>query len=142
MKRTPLKRTSGLSGDGELKRTRLKPISDKRREAKPTADVVARQEAWFLATLADRVCACGCGQVGAMDGHHVVLKSHVRKRGGDVWDLRNRLSVFHDHHMAHHHGSDAQKIPLSALRQENVEFARELLGDRADDYLARHYRSS
>lgn len=143
MKRSRLDRKSGLkTGSGALKRSAIKPISQKRRARPADLAAVAAREAWFLATLADRVCACGCGQVGSMDGHHVVLKSHVRKLGGDVWDLRNRLSVFHDHHMAHHHGGEQQRLRLAVLRPENLVFARELLGERAEEYLAKHYRRS
>lgn len=66
-------------------------------------------------------------------------EQHVRAAGGDVFDLRNRLSVLHACHMGHHTGSAWQKIAQSQLRPENVEFARELLGDGAQDYLDRHY---
>lgn len=140
MKRVPLKRGSGLSRGSVLKRTLLKPVSDKRRATAPDPVVEAARRAWHLATLADRVCACGCGREGMVEGHHVVYRQQVRKYGGDEWDLRNRLSIAPRCHARHHMG--AKKIPLSALRKANVEFARDLLAERADEYLARHYRSS
>lgn len=135
MKHTALKR-----GTSALKRSRINPRSAKRAAAvaEPDPAELAGREAWHHATVRDRRCAC-CGKRGHVHGHHVILARHVRQRGGDVWDLRNRLSLGDDCHLNHHHGGARQKIPQSALRPENVEFARELLGVDAQDYLDKHY---
>lgn len=149
MKRSALVRKSGLNqgtkglkrGDSALKRTRIAPVSAKRAAAGPSPADIAGREAWAAATAADPRCAC-CGRGGRMHGHHVVLARHVRKHGGDVWDLRNRLSVAPACHLAHHESSGRHRIALSVLRPENVQFAVGLLGEEAArEYLDRHYAS-
>lgn len=136
MKRTEIKRGKGLArGESTLKQTRLASRSEKKQATIADPALDAAREAWHRATLADGVCAC-CGLRGQMHGHHAVSRQHVRKRGGDEWDLRNRLSLRPACHMAHHAG---RKIDQSKLRPENVAFARELLGEAAQEYLDRHY---
>lgn len=125
MKRTELTRKS------PLKRGRMR-----RKPPEPRADPSAGELAWKTPGAA----RCEhCGKKGRTTGHHVVLARHVRARGGDVWDLRNRLNVLHACHMAHHQGGDWQKIDQTMLRPEHLEFARELLGDDAQAYLDKHY---
>lgn len=77
-----------------------------------------------------------------MSGHHVILKRHVAAKGGDVWDLRNRLSLDPACHLAHHESSGRHRVSRAALRPDNIAFARELLGEAADEYLDRHYPST
>lgn len=140
MKRSPMKRGEAMKRSGTvLKRSRIAPKSAKRKAEVPSPEELAGREAWHRATVADSRCAC-CGKRSAdPHGHHVVLARHVRAKGGNVWDLRNRLTLAHDCHLNHHHGGDRQRIPQSALRPENVEFVRELLGEDAQAYLDRHY---
>lgn len=133
MKRTEMKRGKGM------KRSRIAPQSEKKKAQEPSPQEVAAREAWNLATLKSPRCAC-CGKRSVYPhGHHVVLARHVRQRGGDVWDLRNHLTLAQDCHLNHHHGGDRQRVPQTALRAENVAFAHELLGEDAEDYLNRHY---
>ena len=120
----------------EMKRTRMKRRAPAKVELS-AAEELAR-DAWHAATARDRTCA-HCGQRGQLFGHHVVLARHVRAAGGDVWDLRNRLGVLHACHMAHHSGGLDQRFDQTMLRQENIDFAYELLGDRAQEYLDKHY---
>lgn len=70
--------------------------------------------------------------------HHVVYEQKVRRVGGDPYDGRNALLVCISCHMSHHRRG-RRVIPLVALRDENYEFAVELLGAAAFDYLRRRY---
>jgi hypothetical protein len=71
--------------------------------------------------------------------HHVVYRQEVRREGGDVWDGRNALALCEGCHSSHHRRGD-RVVPLTALRDENYDFARELLGGgRAYEYLRRRY---
>lgn len=142
MKRSPLKRTGGLkAGASVLKRTRIRARSAKvaAAVAAPSALEVAGRTAWHYATLADPLCA-SCGRAWAIHGHHVVRAQDVRKFGGDVWDLRNRMSVCTECHLNHHHGSYRQRLTSTILTFDNLLFMRELLGDQASEYIAKHYR--
>lgn len=125
-----------------MKRTELKrkaPMKRSRMKRKPPPLPAERSPA-EIAWKEPGAARCEhCGRPGRTTGHHVVREQDVRRLGGDVWDLRNRLNVLHDCHMAHHQGATWQKIPQTVLRAENVLFARELLGERAQEYLDRHY---
>lgn len=69
--------------------------------------------------------------------HHVVYEQHVKREGGDRWDPRNALRLCVSCHSSHHRRG--RVVPLVALRDENYEFAAELLGSAAYDYLRRRY---
>lgn len=70
--------------------------------------------------------------------HHVVYEQHVDRYGGDISDGRNALRVCMTCHGRHHKRIDT--LPVSALTDENVEFAVELLGAaHASVYLGRYY---
>lgn len=80
--------------------------------------------------------------------HHVVQLKHIKEYSEDaqiLYDPRNALRLCNDLsgsncHGNHHNGGD-KRVPLSALRDENYEFAVELLGTgRAYEYLRRLYR--
>lgn len=71
-----------------------------------------------------------------VDGHHVIPKSVLIRRGfrAFVTDKRNRLALCRTHHANHH--SRSQPIPRELLPVEAFRFADELgLGW----YLDRHY---
>lgn len=96
------------------------------------------------ATFCDTQIRCrvpGCSSRG-WDPHHVVLKQHVSREHGDVWDPLNALSVCRSHH-DRHHGAERWRIPTGCLRNENILFAVNLLGaDRALFYLRHRYDDS
>lgn len=70
--------------------------------------------------------------------HHVVYRQHVRGEQGDVWAQENALALCASCHHSHH--ARGRVLPVSALRDENVRWAVELLGgDRAVEYLRRYY---
>lgn len=79
-----------------------------------------------------------CGKPGRMFLHHVIYEQHVRAKGGNAFDPRDSLTLCFQCHMAHHHGAD-NRIPVSKLRPENLEFACDLLGVTARDYFVRYY---
>lgn len=54
-----------------------------------------------------------------------------------MWDPRNGLTLCGGCHSAHH--KRGRIVPIRALRPENLEYARELLGEAAEDYLRRYY---
>ena len=86
----------------------------------------------------------GCAHPGCLKRshveheHHVVYEQHVRANGGDRWDPRNALRLCVSCHSSHHHRG--RVLPLVALRDANLQFAFELLGAGAYDYLRRYYR--
>lgn len=80
---------------------------------------------------------CTSGRRERLAEHHVVYQQEVRRRQGDVSDGRNALRLCNSCHPAHHHRS--RPVPLTALRDENYEFAFELMGGAAFDYLRRRY---
>src|SRR5262245_58235791 len=80
------------------------------------------------------------------DAHHVVSQHTLRRAGREdlLWDTRNALPLcpmrgWFGKRCHERHTSTSQKVPLSALRPSHWEFAREALGDFAEDYLRRHY---
>jgi hypothetical protein len=60
------------------------------------------------------------------------------KYGGDIADPRNSLTLCITHHYRHH-ANPGWDIPLDVIPDEAFEFARELLGDYAEDYFKRYY---
>lgn len=83
-----------------------------------------------------------CGRSGTVLRHHLVYEQHVRRLGGDPWDLRNSLDVgaLCACHLNHH--SAVQRIPFARVPAAGREFADELLGPaRAADYWQRYYRT-
>lgn len=92
-----------------------------------------------IAGFEDTVRRCrvtGCNDT-AGPAHHVVYQQHLDDYGGDPGDSRNALSLCPVHHERHHKA--ARRVKLAELRPENLEFARELLGPYADDYIATYY---
>lgn len=69
--------------------------------------------------------------------HHVVYEQHVKDKGGSPKDPRNALALCLDCHFAHHKA--LPRIPTECLRDENIEFAFELLGLAAPYYFERYY---
>lgn len=88
---------------------------------------------------ADRPTRCEvCGGRGRKRAHHVVYAQTVRREGGDLYAIANRLWVCDPCHERHHGRS--RVIALSKLPDSAFEFAAELLGPgRAYNDLRRHY---
>lgn len=86
------------------------------------------------AARAQRVCAV-TGRRGAFHAHHVVREEDVQTL--DPHDDRNALRILPSVHWDHHWGNE--KIPLTALLDENLAFAYQELGPGAYDYLRRRY---
>ena len=84
-------------------------------------------------------CA-GCLKIswgGSHRAHHVIYRQHLPV--DKEWDPRNAMACCDPCHERHH--SAAKRLPLAALTEENLEFAREVLGEAADYYLARRYQT-
>lgn len=77
------------------------------------------------------------GAATKLDEHHVVYRQHIRSHGGDEWNPRDALLLCAACHQSHH--KRGRVLPLVALRDENYEYAFELLGPAAYDYLRRYY---
>lgn len=87
--------------------------------------------------------------------HHVVYEQELRRRwkSGQVdmarWptkkrlleDCRNLIDMCQPHHFAHHDGATG-RILTTMLPDEALEFAFELLGPYAYDYIKRHYEGA
>ena len=85
-----------------------------------------------------RVCEA-CRLRTAVDPHHVILEQELVRRGLDPdADLRCGMALCRDCHDAHHAGGAGQ-IPIRRLRDETLDFAFEVLGPYAYDYLRRRY---
>lgn len=76
--------------------------------------------------------ACGCR---AAHTHHVIYRQHIERLKGDRWHPDDALALC----VACHGQAHAHRLPLSALRTENLAFAVDLLGAYAVDYLRRYY---
>lgn len=83
-----------------------------------------------------RCKAPGCTR-RAVHLHHVVYRQEVERRGGDIDDRRNLMALCQLCHFDHHARADV--IPLSALGDVHLDYAFELLGAFAYDYLQRRY---
>lgn len=93
---------------------------------------------FHLAAAAQRVCQrCGRPRDFA-GGHHVVLQQELKRIGRQdvLWDPRNALRLCIQCH-ANNHG--LHHIKLTDLTAANYEFAFEVLGARAADYLRAKY---
>jgi hypothetical protein len=101
-------------------------------------------ESFHNEARAQFVCA-GCDSAKRpWHAHHAVHEQHVKKLGGEVWDPRNALRLCTPRpdgcHWKHH---GLEKLPTKKLRDENIEFAVELMGaGQAADYFRRYYDDS
>lgn len=98
-------------------------------------------EARWYAAAAERCehpcCPAPGGGSRGLSLHHIVYRQHVRRASGDVWDPRNALTLCDCCHLAHHRRG--RLIPTSVLPDAALDFAFELLGPAAFDYLTRRY---
>lgn len=88
----------------------------------------------------------GCESLAVWQPHHVVYRQECRRRGAPEWDPRNVLRVcivpITGCHYRHHDGTQGTPITTAKLTDDNIEFAFEVLGVYAVDYLRRHYDDS
>jgi hypothetical protein len=126
LRKTPLGR-----GSSSLKRSWLRP------RRKPVGVIVA--DIWREDLGPCVACTPGRQLRGRIDGHHVIPKSVLIRRGfrAFVMDKRNRIALCRTHHSNHH--SRSQPIPRELLPEAAFRFADEL-GLRW--YLERHYPAS
>lgn len=112
------------------------------RHLKTRTDIeIANQQNFKEAARYQRVCAvCGTGK--SWDAHHVVAKSKLKRDGHFIWDTRNALRLCDEYAPKNCHGKHTggeKKVPLSALTDDNISYAFEVLGPHAVDYLRRGY---
>lgn len=84
-------------------------------------------------------CCAVTGRAEDWDAHHVIYAQHVKKLGFAhwLWHPDNALRITKVVHGRHHNRKEP--IPISKLTDENFDFARKVLGDRAAAYLRRYY---
>lgn len=73
------------------------------------------------------------------EAHHVVEARELKARGLNhlLWDERNALRLRPDVHRRH--TNRMEPVPLRCLTQDNIDFAFEVMGASAKDYLERLY---
>lgn len=71
--------------------------------------------------------------------HHVVYEQELDNRGLPKFDRRNLMALCVDCHLGHHNGPPENQIPVSLLSDGNLEYAFEMLGPYAYDYVLKHY---
>lgn len=107
--------------------------------------MISDPESFWQEARYQGVCA-ETGRAGAFHAHHVVARQRLRDLGLPEWDTRNALRLFPDAHTlgsGHHSGSPRrQKVRTRSLLDCNIEYAVEVLGAAAGDYLRRHYDNS
>jgi 5-methylcytosine-specific restriction endonuclease McrA len=136
VKRTGLKRKTELKrGNSRLKRSRIeRKVSLPPRSRAGQYDISRRY-------FKDTELHCrnpNCTKKGKHD-HHVVFAQEVRKREpSKEWDARNALKLCVEcHRLTHKPGPKFFRTVW--LRDSNIEFAFELMGDWAAVYLRRKY---
>lgn len=100
-----------------------------------------------------RACA-NCGATGAYHAHHVVDKQTLRKyipgcskKDPRLYDTRNALRLCDSLdgarcHMNMEWGNGRVRVPTAKLTNDNIAYAREILGPYAIDYLRAQYDDS
>jgi hypothetical protein len=77
---------------------------------------------------------------GAWHSHHIIYEQVVTREGGDKYDVRNALRLCHPKcHLDRQHGQQ-DPVPMSAIPDEAIEFAVELMGiGKTINYFERYY---
>jgi hypothetical protein len=92
---------------------------------------------FWLEARSQMVCAVCAGRK-PFDAHHVLTRSWCRRERVPVWCPDNALRLCDACHERHTRWQ--QLVPLSALRDANIEFVARWLGPgRAHVYLNRYY---
>lgn len=140
----PLKARKGLSSKPKAEPTprtaKLPPLPKVRAKTRIPVAGDPRRHSFRFVTLGKNRGRCVVPKCRreATDPHHVVYRRHIPDRFDDM-DARDGLPLCHQHHWMHHYGGFNGKLPASCLLPENLEFAREVLGERAESYIRRHY---
>lgn len=114
---------------------------------------VANPKSFRLEARSQLVCAA-CQKLGKpFHAHHCVDKAILKNRcglsGNALYDTRNALRLCQALgdpdcrcHFRHEHRVEGHVVKTSALTDDNLEYAFEVLGDYAADYLRREYDDS
>lgn len=85
------------------------------------------------------MCA-NCGKIGGdWEAHHVVEKQELKNQHAPLNDTRNALRLCIGPASCHGGQHTIKRVMLTALTDDNYEFAFEVLGTFAYDYLRRRY---
>jgi hypothetical protein len=97
---------------------------------------------WDEARYQRRCAACGA-EDRPFHAHHVVDRQELKRRGAPIFDPRNALRLCDDieRNRRCHLNFEYAGLPvaLTALTDDNIAFAFEVLGDFAPDYLRERY---
>lgn len=114
---------------------RRAPLKRSRPKSKVTPGGFKPHQFWQAALLQGS-CAV-TGSRGPWEAHHVVESQTVAREGGDRYDPRNALRLSYQAH--HGHTSAMRRVRLQELRDENIEYAFEVMGRAAYVHLTRMY---
>jgi hypothetical protein len=115
--------------------------SSLRRRPKPKPDQAeALAHRLFREAAAKQRCCQWCGKTKSdWHPHHVIYAQYLKHNHHPIYDTRNVLRLCINCHAKHHDGTP-EKLPLSKLRDENIEYAVYLIGGYlAYDYLTTRY---
>jgi len=115
-----------------------KGLKRKPKKRRTEAEALAHR-AFVEEARSQRVCAV-TGKGGAFDPHHVVEQQTLKREGVPLDDRRNALRLNPDIHA--NHTTKTTKVPMRCLLDCNFEYAFEVLGVRAVEYLERNYEGT
>lgn len=117
--------------------TRTAPLQRRPRRARTREEAAAHQR--FVAAAGAQGRCANCPSEGPWHPHHAgVYEQKLRALGLPLWHPDNALRLCRECHFAHHR-SRAGRIPLRALRDENIAYAFSVLGTAAHAYLMVRY---
>jgi hypothetical protein len=121
-------------------------VRSSRKRWVPRGDEVrAARDAFLRAAWRQRGCAVSGDARDFANGaknweaHHVVEARELKKRNLHhlLWDERNALRLRPDIHRRH--TNRMEPVPMTALKDDNIAFAFEVMGASAKEYLERLY---
>lgn len=121
------------------------PRPNKKRRYRTEKEIEeANMRAFKQAAWEQRACAVTGDTADVMEdgskgweAHHVVEKRWLKANFKPLWDWRNALRLRPDVHGQH--TTRMKPVPLRCLTDENIQFAFEVMGYMAYDYLTRLY---
>jgi hypothetical protein len=114
------------------------------------ADRITSTKSFRMEAQWQKVCAV-CRKPGPFQAHHVVDKAILRNRchlsGAELYDTRNALRLCQqigsvEWRCHFQHENTGRLVKTSELLDDNIEYAFEVLGAFAADYLRREYDDS